>query len=342
MNRIVFSVLARHLSLVALARDLAVLAALGLLASFSTLFVSRVPFDNFTYEWSLVYQSQSSGQLSGDLVISSYGDFELGNKSQSGAGRSGRSVNATAEVFPGSDTDQASRLFSGTLVTGNMCTDGVVVDEATADALKLDVGGTVVVTWAPVEGENREARAPVCGIGRPWHPGGSVGGRGYLIASRGFVSHAIPGLRGTKQETTYWLDDAQAGATSKWESTMGVFGEDVAASAFVLVVAVIGFVLWWVGLQRTTSGLRQRLAPVISVLRSLGAPVAGWLWLYSGLLASMALVAAIVAGVVARLVITSWTALYISSDQILVVTVALLGVALVAMLFFGRRMSRSW
>lgn len=123
---------------------------------------------------------------------------------------------------------------------------------------------------------------------------------------------------------------------------MGVFGEDVAASAFVLVVAVIGFVLWWVGLQRTTSGLRQRLAPVISVLRSLGAPVAGWLWLYSGLLASMALVAAIVAGVVARLVITSWTALYISSDQILVVTVALLGVALVAMLFFGRRMSRSW
>lgn len=342
-SRLVFGVLARHLSPLALVRDLLVLAALGLLASFSILFVSRIPFDNFTYEMSLGYQAQSQGEVRGDgLIVASFADFELGDRLQSTGSR--RSVNATAEVFPVDRLSEVNQIFSGAILSGEICGDGVVVDEASAAYLKIGVDDTVVVSWVPTDGDTQQAELRVCGLGRTWHPGGSLGSRGYVMLAGRAAEIAFPAMRqaDAKQSVTYWIADGPTGAATKWESAAGVFGQDVGASAFLLVVVVIGFTLWLVGIQRATSGIRQSLAPAISIVRSIGAGSSGWLWLYLGIMLLMAIVSAFAAAVAARFVIMSWTALYISSNQIVVVIAALLAITVAAVVFHGWKISRSW
>ncbi|WP_415104673.1 hypothetical protein [Micropruina sp.] len=335
--------LVRHLSPLAILRDLAVLAALGLLAGFSVLFVSRVPFDNVVYESSLGYQSKAEGRVpGGGLVVASSPDFELSNRAQP-TGRRGHSLTATAEIVPTDRYADVQRLFSGIVVSGSTCADGVVIDEASAEYLKASVGGPVVVSWRPTEGDAHQMETTVCGIGRPWHPGGSLGNRGYVIVTSTSAKSAFPGFGDSGvHDTTFWLESDHAGAASKWASVAEVLGNDTGASAFVLIVAAIGAGLWLVGLQRATSGLRGSLGSVVSVVRALGAPATGWLWLYGTAMLLMAAISACVAAILARLVILSWTALYISSSQIVAVVGVLLVVAVAVVVFYGIRAVRSW
>lgn len=344
---IVAKALARHLSVVELLRDLAVLLALGLLASFAVLFVSRAPFDNVRYEAGLDYQARVEAAADHDdgLVIDLFDGFELSTRTSSGAHAPKRSVNATAQVYSEGRGVDAARLFAGTLVAGELCAEGVVIDEATAASFGLGVGDTVVVSWrdAP-DPDTRETPVRVCGIGLPWHPGGDLGTRGYLRWARVTAEALTPGLADAdpSSQATFWLDRQVRGGTTKWQSTTAILGRNLPASAFLLAVIGVGAALWIIGLQRATSGLRTSLATPTQILRALGAPPPGWLVVFLGLSWTMSLLASIGAAVIARAVIRGWTGLWIASTQIVVVALTLFVVALAATTALGWRRTRSW
>lgn len=344
---IVTRVLTRHLSAFELVRDLAVLLALGLLASFVVLFVGRTPFDNLVYEAGLDYRSRVDANADHDhgLVLGLFDGFDLSAAPLAHKHRRVRSVNATTELFPDDRGADAARLLGGTLVAGQLCPDGVVIDEATAATFNRSVGDTIVLTWwgAPDAG-SYEAQIRVCAIGRPWHPGGDVGNRGYVIWARSAAAAAFTGLATAtpSSHATFWLDQSVPGATTKWQATTAVFGQALPVSAFLMFVIGVGATLWFVGLQRATAGLRDSLAAPTSIVRALGAPPAGWLVLFLGLSWVTALVAAVSAATIARTVIFGWTGLYIASAQTVVVTLALFVVALATSSAIGWRTARSW
>nr|WP_300145107.1 hypothetical protein [Propionicimonas sp.] len=352
---VVTRVLTRHLSAFELLRDLAVLVALGLLASFALLFVSRVPFDNLLYETGLGYQSRVGAQADhgGGLVLGVFeGEFDLSTSSLAPGSTHGDSVNATVELYPDDRGADAARLLGGTLIAGQLCPDGVVIDEATAARFDRSVGDTVVLTWSDspaweddeTQIEDTEAQVRICAIGRPWHPGDSIGTQGYAIWARSAAGTLLPGLADAtpSSHATFWLDETVPGATTKAQAIEAVVGQHPSWSAFVVFVACLGIGLWVVGLQRAASGLRESLAAATSIVRALGAPPAGWLVVFLGLSWATALVAAASAAALARVVILGWTGLYIAPTQIIVVALALLIVALVFTSTLGWRIARSW
>lgn len=351
---IVSRVLTRHLSAFELVRDLAVLVALGLLASFAVLFVSRVPFDNLLYETGLSYQSRVNAEADhgGGLVLGVFEDeFELSTSTLTPGSTHVRSE-ATMELYPDDRGADAARLLGGTLIAGQLCPDGVVIDEATAARFDRSVGDTVVLTWSnspaweddETQVEDTEARVRICAIGRPWHPGESIGTQGYVIWARSTAGALLPGLADATptSHATFWLDESVPGATTKAQAIEAVFSQRPSWSAFLLFVIGVGVTLWVVGLQRATAGLRESLAPATSIVRALGAPPAGWLVVFLGLSWATALVAAASAAAVARVVILGWTGLYIAPTQIIVVTLALFIVALALTSVLGWRIARSW
>lgn len=344
---IVTRVLARHLSAFELVRDLAVLVALGLLASFVLLFVSRTPFDNLLYETGLGYQSRVDAEADhgGGLMLGLFEDFELSTSSLAPGGTQARSVNATVELYPDDRGADVARLLGGTLIAGQLCPDGVVIDEATAARFDRSVGDTVVLTWwdSP-DWEPDEAQVRICAIGRPWHPGGIGSQAGYVIWARSAAGALLPGLAEATptSHATFWLDESVPGATTKAQAIEALFSQHPSWSAFLLFVTCVGIGLWVFGLQRATAGLRESLASATSIVRALGAPPAGWLVVFLGLSWATALVAAVSAAVVARIVILGWTGLYIAPTQIIVVTLALFIVALALTSALGWRIARSW
>ncbi len=344
---IVSRVLTRHLSAFELARDLAVLVALGLLAGFAVLFVSRVPFDNLLYETGLHYESrvEAPADHDGGLALSLFDDFELSTGTLAVGSTRPRSVGGTVELYPDHRGAEVARLLGGTLVAGEVCPDGVVLDEATAAAFDRSVGDTVVVTWwSSLDEERSEAQLRVCAIGRPWHPGGELGSGGYVIWARSAAEALLPGLSDAtpSSHATFWLDESIPGATTKGQALGALFGHDVPVSAFLLFVIGVGATLWVVGLQRATAGLRGSLSAATSIVRALGAPPSGWLVVFLGLSWAMALVAAATAATVARMVILGWTGLYIAPTQIIVVTLTLFIVALATTSALAWRIARSW
>lgn len=344
---IVARVLTRHLSAFELVRDLAVLVALGLLASFAVLFVSRVPFDNLLYEAGLGYQSRVDAEADhgGGLTLGVFEDFDLSTSGLASGSTNGDSVNATLELYPDDRGADAARLLGGTLIAGELCPDGVVIDEATAARFDRSVGDNVVLTWwdSP-DWEADEAEVRVCAIGRPWHLGDSIGTQGYVVWAHSAAEALLPGLAEATptSHATFWLDESVPGATTKARAIEALFSQHPSWSAFLLFVTCVGVGLWCFGLQRATAGLRESLAAATSIVRALGAPPAGWLVVFLGLSWALALVAAVSAATVARAVILGWTGLYIAPAQIIVVTLALSIVALAVTSALGWRIARSW
>lgn len=341
---IAWEVLVRHTRVGELLRDLVVLAGLGTLSAFAVMFVSRVPYDNVTYESSLVYSARlPRAEEAADLVLTRYPQADLAPESATANPRVlTESVNVTVLTFPDASLPTSDRLLGGTLKAGHLCTDGVVVDEATAARFEVAPGDSVTLWWPTLDAAS-PGRVDICGVGGPWHPDESLGSRGYVLAPQGLLASEFEGFPGTLERgaTSYWMNAVPEGATSHAEAVRAIMGNDLALSAFVWSIILLGLMLWVTGVARAAQSLRSSLAQPWSVLSSVGTgPHAAASYLFT-VVALLSLVASWGAALFARWVVLAWTSLYITTSQIVLVSAALSVVGLVEIGFLARRYART-
>jgi hypothetical protein len=333
-----------HLRPMELVRDLAVLMGLGSLAAFVVLFTGRVVFDNLVHESSLSYSTRMVGAAAdqGDLSLTSYADGGVAPP----AGVQDivaleRTVDTTVLTFGADRLGAATTLFQGALTAGSLCTDGVAIDEATAANLSVGVGDEVTLWW-PGDSEARPVHAHVCGVVNPWHPGTSLGARGYVVSSADFIESVQPGVLSTQARTVtaYWFSGAPVGSSSKASAVRGVLASNAGWSAFVWAVALLGLALWSFGVVRVWNAFRSGLAEPWQVLWRLGVHPAVPPLFVSTAVTVMAAAASCASAVIARSFILGWTSLYVTSRQIWLVAAVLVGVSMAISALFVRRYVR--
>lgn len=333
-----WSTLARHLRTTEAVRDLALLAAIGALASFAILFTSRVAFDDVVHELSLTYASSAVGADStpSDLRLMRNDSAVMAPASSSGALHGGRAIDLTVMSFDAQAP--VSTWLSGTLLEGSVCSNGVMVDQATAGYFGVGVGDELTMWWPDLAGR-ASGLVRVCGVLNVWHPGSALGNRGYAVASKAYLVGTIPAVGGAPADevVSYWFHAHPPGSTSKAAAVRGILTDQAGWSTAVLITALIGSALWAFAVARVWSGLRTALDLPWRVLGQLGArPM-----LLAGFIGSFTMALAAIGGVVsagvARASILGWTDLYVSSRQIALVVVGLLLIAFVTVLVMARR-----
>lgn len=332
--------LLRHVRCAELVRDLALLIAMGGLASFAILFTSRVVFDNVVHELSLSYAAWADGDAPGgsDLRLTTYEDANAAPAdATTSLNAMSDSVNVTVVAFP-NDPAPASRLLAGSIVTGAICADGVAIDEATASRLDVGVGDHVTLWWAGTT-DAAPGQARVCGIANAWHPGSATGARGYLVAASSYltqVSHGFP-QSGTGKVERFWFESQPPGSQSRSETIRGTLFSQAGMSTIVWVIVALGALLWSFAVVRVWRVIRRNLQPAWSVVQGLGVGPSLLPALLGSVVTIMATLAGALSAVVARFFILGWTDLYVAARQIWLVAALMVAVALVLSVVLGRR-----
>ena len=330
-----------HLRPAELARDAVVLLALGGLASFAVLFTGRVVFDNLAHESSLTYDSVvvDGDAPDADVQLVTY----AGGAVATAAGVRDvtalqESVDASIVTFPSAGQEGTGTLFGGALVAGTLCADGIGLDEGTAATMGAGVGDEVTLWW-PSEPTVAPVSTRVCAILNPWHPGGSLGARGYVVVSAEFVDSRQPGILSSApgSPSAYWFDSHPVGSTTKSAAVRGVLADNAGWSSLVWAVALLGLGLWSFGVVRVWNAFRTGLGEPWRILGRLGVkPVVPPLFV-AVLTTVMAAAASSVSALVARQFILGWTDLYVTARQIwLVATVLLLSSVVISTTFVRR------
>lgn len=334
----VWSALARHLRRTEAMRDFALLAAIGALASFAILFTSRVAFDDVVHELSLSYASSAVGTDSptSDLRLIRNDSVVMAPASSSGALHGGRAIDVTVMTFD--EQAPVSTWLSGALLEGSVCSNGVMVDQATAAYFGVGVGDDLTMWW-PDLADGASGLVRVCGVLNVWHPGNALGNRGYTVVSTAYLDRAIPAVRAAPagEVVSYWFHGQPPGSTSKGAAVRGILSDQAGWSTAVLITALIGSALWAFGVARVWSGLRTTLDLPWRVLGHLGARPLLLGTSIGTLTMALAFIGGAVSAGVARASILGWTDLYVSSWQIALVMSGLLLIAGATVLVMARR-----
>lgn len=334
----VWSSLARHLRGSEILRDLALLTAIGALASFAILFVSRIAFDDTVHELSLTYSARHVGSdaAHGDLSLTEYDSAVVAPAPAASGLHGGGNLDLTVLTF--AQGAPVAQWLSGAVQDGAACSDGLMVDEATAAHFGAGVGDELTLWWPDRPG-GPSGRVRVCGILNVWHPNHALGTRGYAVVSQTYLARAIPAMGEAQpdQALDYWFRAEPPGSESKGTAVRRILFDQVGWSSAVLVISLMGVALWAFGVARVWSGFWSALGTPSRVLGRLGArPV-----LLGGFVGTLTLALAVIGGglsaAVARAFIGGWTDLFVSSRQIGLVVAGLVTVAGVMVVLLARR-----
>jgi hypothetical protein len=333
--------LARHLTRTEVARDFALLIAMGGLASFAVLFTSRVVFDNVVHELSLSYAARldDASARTSDLRLTVYDDANAAPREAiSSPADMSASVNVTVLSFPG-QIGPASRLLSGSVLGGRVCADGIVLDEATAARLDVRVGEAVTLWWGGGS-ETAPGVTRICGIANAWHPGDSSGDRGYVVAAATYLERISAGFpKGMHGRTAdYWFDTRPPGTATRFETIRAAISRQSGLSGVVLAIVLLGTGLWSFAVVRVWHVLRRVLQVPWSVIHALGARPGLLSFLLTLAVTVMAASASILSAMVARTFILAWTDLYVTARQIWLITAVMIAVAVGSSTLLGRRL----
>ena len=320
--------LVRHVRWVEVLRDLALLTAIGALASFAVLFTSRVLFDNVTHELSLNYTARLEGSQTqpGDLRLLTYNEAVVAPASSLGALHGDAAVDTTVLAFePG---QPVGRWLGGAVREGAACNDGVLLDEATVASLHARIGDDLTLWWPDLPGQ-QFGRLRLCGVLDAWHPESSLGARGYLIASTAYLTRVTPAFTSMSDAKVenYWFTRVPPGAQTKSAAVEAIVDEQVGWTRPVGIVVLIGVALWIFGVIRVWRWLLAGLEIPWRVLEHLGVRPIVLKGFAAAVTGALALIGGAASALVARATILGWTNLFITSRHIIAVAAILFLIA---------------
>lgn len=316
--------LGRHLRWVEVLRDLALLTAIGALASFAALFTSRILFDNVTHELSLNYTARLEGAQTppADLRLLIYNGAVVAPASSLGGLHGDAAVNTTVLAFePG---QPVGRWLGGAVQAGAACDDGVLLDEATVASLHARIGDNLTLWWPSLPGQQL-GRLRLCGVLNAWHPENAVGTRGYLIASTAYLTRVTPAYASMSDDKVenYWFTRVPPGGQTRSAAILAIVDEQVGWTRPVGIIVLIGAALWIFGVFRVWRWLLAGLEIPWRVLEHLGVRQTVLTGFAAAVTGALALIGGAASALIARATILGWTSLFVTTRHIIVVAALL-------------------
>ncbi|MDO5502440.1 MAG: hypothetical protein Q4G67_04615 [Actinomycetia bacterium] len=318
-NGIVSHTLIKEQRIPRLLLDLVTAGGVGLIAAFMIMYVSRPIADAAIFESSLRYTDlaevgpESSAEIlvrhgTVDVVVRVMGDATMYES-------------ADATIWVPQDDAALQRFLGRAMVVVDPLAEGVILDQATAFALKVELGSEVLVKF---EDGNAECSVPVVGAVRPYQEPGSPS-RSALAVLNG---HACAETAGGSAAFGLALDTGAG--ESKANRLRRVISEQPVLSSAVSVIAVGGLALWYFLARRITSRMFRDGAPGIAVLTSLGVSPRRTRLLLSMLVVSAMAPAAVVSSLGARTVVGAVVRFYIQPMHLISVVLLLIAASVIA------------
>lgn len=313
----VWATLARHLRPASLARDAALLVAIGALAAFAVLYAGRLSFDRAVWSAGLDYEHQAAGAHVDALAITTLPGFSVRSPT-TGAGPIDHTRNATTvQVYDAGAATAAGRLYAPLLRAGRLDPAGVLIDEATASRLRAGAGDVVELVH---DADESVLALKVTGVLAPYHQKGDYGNGGVLVLPSAVVTGccAAAFTDPAASITSYGASGGAplAEAEPKWRAVLTTLSDEIALGPFVLVVLAIGLALWLAGVSRVASDLRGALGPHLSLVIELGCGPRQGRAFSTVVLVGIALLAGTFAALTARAFISEWTGFHVSAPQV--------------------------
>ncbi len=313
----VWATLARHLRPASLARDAALLVAIGALAAFAVLYAGRLSFDRAVWSAGLDYEQQAPGARAGALVITTVPGFSVRSFAAEAGPIDHTRDATTVQVYDAGAATDAGRLYAPLLRAGTLDPAGVLIDEATAVRLRASAGDLVELVH---DADESVVALRVTGVLAPYHQKGDYGNGGVVVVpSSAVAACCAAAFSDQRVTTTSYIGSGGAplaDASPKWRHVWTTLSDEIALGPFVLVVLAIGLALWLAGVSRVASDVRGTLGPHVSLVVDLGCGPRQGRAFATGVLIGVALLAGSLATLTARAFISEWTGFHVSFPQV--------------------------
>lgn len=268
--------LLRHLEWPKLAMDALLLSAAGIAAAIVMLFASQTVIDATAFHAGMDYATVGTmsdadvtfAQTKGVSVISKSAATDTGVNDLSD------SISVTGWAYPeDTQVQNLAHLLDSNILSGEVNSQGVILDEATAQLLGIDVGEPVHLYSLGAD-ELIECESTVSAIIRPYRDPNEVLSPGLTIFP---TASCEPLTQLATSQISYNLNDTSTDSevTSKSEFTAQVLRAALApqASGALVPLLALSLLFWGVTTVRVATRLRAQLSEVTRILHEQGVPL---------------------------------------------------------------------
>lgn len=302
--------------------DIVTAMAVGLLAAFMILFVSRPVVDQVLFEWGLSYSDRVDvppGQGDIDVLTAASLYVSLGT-----VGSASAFEGSTATIWLAENADRVGEVVDRSFVAGGPLTGGVWLDRSTAYELGISLGDEVLLAAGDTNAEDATCALPVAGWVRPYQDPSTAGRVALAVVSQ---QDCVQGLRPAADSAiAFDTGDGKGAAAHIADALRSQPGTAVGT----LSISLVAIALWYLVGRRVAARVFSDGRHTADVLISLGVSRRVLRVLQSVIFLAVMAPAAMFSPLLARAAVGAIADFYIQPGHLLLTVAMLLLVALAA------------